>query len=340
MNYIALTGGGDSWHSVKFSYKVDCGKLNSLGRTLEITIQGVVPVMLLPFHEDESIDEPVLRREVDFVIEKGASAVCAPGFATEFYKLTDEERRRVIRIVNEQAGGRVPVFASTGCGSARATIELSRYAESVGANGLMVVAPKWVPLGSREQAVFFEAVCRNVGLPVMVQDADFTGGGLSTSLIVELAARCELLKFVKLENVLAGTKCSEIMRLSHGRVKVFYGLAGVALLDGLAHGISGVMPGPSFVEAYARIFELYYSERIAKAQQLFYRMLPYLTFAMQHIELVIQMDKRTLVRRGVFNSDRLREPTLHLDREYEKQVDELIAVMLAICDEINFGAEG
>jgi 4-hydroxy-tetrahydrodipicolinate synthase len=309
-------------------------------RNWEITIQGVVPVMLLPLNEDERIDEPALRREVDFVIQAGASAVCAPGFATEFYKLTDQERRRVIRLVNEQTGGRVPVFASTGCGSARATIELSRYAESVGVDALMVVAPKWVPLGGREQAVFFETVCRNVSRPVMVQDADFNGAGLPASLIVELANRCELLKFAKLENVLAGSKCSEIVRLSGGRIQVLYGMAGISLLDGLAHGISGVMPGPSFVEAYARIFELYYDERIAEAQKFFYRMLPYLTFAMQHIELVIQMDKRTLMRRGVFTSDRMREPTLHMDREYVKQMDDLITVMLDICDEIKSGEKG
>ena len=49
--------------------------------------------MMLPLNDDESIDEATLRRQVDFVVDGGAAAVCAPGFATEFYKLTDEERR-------------------------------------------------------------------------------------------------------------------------------------------------------------------------------------------------------------------------------------------------------
>jgi dihydrodipicolinate synthase/N-acetylneuraminate lyase len=71
------------------------------------------------------------------------------------------------------------------------------------------------------------------------------------------------------------------------------------------------MPGPNFVKAYARVFELYGSGRIDEAKGLFYRMQPYLTFSMQHVEIVIQMDKRALVRQGVFSSDRMREPTLH-----------------------------
>src|SRR5450631_4297648 len=297
-------------------------------------LDGVIPVMVLPLREDESIDEAALRREVDFAIHTGASAICAPGFATEFYKLTDEERRLVIQVVAEQTARRVPMFASTGCGSSRATLELSRYAQSVGADGLMVVAPKWVPLGAPEQAVFFEEVCRNVDLPVMLQDADFAGAGLPASLIVELAERCPTLKFAKLENVLAGAKCADIVRRSGGKVQVLYGMAGIALLDGLAHGAAGVMPGPSFVKAYARVFELYGAGRIEDAKALFYRMQPYLTFSMQHVEIVIQMDKRALVRQGVFSSDRMREPTLHLDQPYQKQMDDLIDLMLGLCDEL------
>ena len=290
--------------------------------------------MMLALNEDESIDEPTLRRQVDFAISGGAAAVCAPGFATEFYKLTDEERRLVIRVVTEQTRGRVPMFASVGCGSARATIELSHYAQSVGADGLMVTAPKWVALGVREQSLFFEAVCRNVNIPVMLQDADFTSEGLPATMIVELAGRCPNLKFAKLENVLAGKKCSEIVRLSGGNVQVLYGMAGISLLDGLAHGATGVMPGPGFVEAYARVFELYECGRIPEAKALFYRMQPYLAFAVQHLELVIQMEKRALVGRGVFLSSRMREPTLRLDDAYQKQMDELIELMQGICNEI------
>ena len=297
-------------------------------------IQGVIPVMMLPLNDDESIDEGTLRKQVDFVVAGGAAAVCAPGFATEFYKLTDEERRWVIRVVVEQTGGRVPMFAGTGCGSVRATIELSRYAESVGADGLMVAAPKWCPLGALEQIAFFEMVCRNVGIPVMLQDADFTGAGLSAALIVDLAERCPNLEFAKLENVLPGEKCSEIIRLSQGRVQVLYGMAGVALLDGLAHGATGVMPGPSFIEAYIRVFELYGGGRISEAKALFYRMQPYIAFSVQHLELVIRMDKRGLVRRGIFSSDRVREPTLCFDAEYQKQMDELIELMEGIRQEI------
>jgi 2-keto-3-deoxy-L-arabinonate dehydratase len=297
-------------------------------------LDGTVPVMLLPLNEDESIDEAALHREVDFAIEAGAVAVCAPGFATEFYKLSDPERYRVARILVEQTAKRVPAFVSTGCGSAYATIEFSRYAESIGADGLMVVAPKWCALGVKELVTFYEAVCRSVKIPVMLQDADFTGAGLPAKLFVEMAERCHNFQFAKLEVLLPGSKCEEILRLSGGKLQVLYGLGGIAMMDGLAHGATGMMPGAALVEVYAEIFRRYTAGQTDEARSLHHRLLPYLIFALQHLELALGVEKRVLYRRGVFPSDRLREPTLHLDEEYQKQIDELVDEVIELVKEV------
>jgi hypothetical protein len=166
---------------------------------------------------------------------------------------------------------------------------------------------------------------------VMLQDADFSGPGLPAGLIVEMAERCPNLRFAKLENPLAGEKCAEIIHLSNGRVEVLYGMSGVALLDGLDHGATGVMPGSAFVESYATVIQLYDMGGRRKAQTLFHRMLPYISFAIQHLELLIQMEKRGLVRRRIFSSAKMREPTLCLDDAYQKHIDELIDGMLTTC---------
>ena len=297
-------------------------------------LNGTVPVMLLPFNDDESIDEASFRKQVDFAINAGAVAVCAPGFATEFYKLSDPERYRVAKALVEQTAGRVPVFVSTGCGSAHATIEFSQYAESIGADGLMVVAPKWCALGVGELVTFYEAVCRGVTIPVMLQDADFTGAGLPARLFVELAERCHNFAFAKLEVLLPGSKCEEIIRLSGGKLQVLYGLGGVAMMDGLAHGATGMMPGAAVVEVYAEIFRRYGAGQVDAARALHHRLLPYLIFALQHLELALGIEKRVLYRRGIFPSDRRREPTLHLDDEYQKQIEELVDDVIGLADDV------
>jgi dihydrodipicolinate synthase/N-acetylneuraminate lyase len=296
-------------------------------------LNGTVPVMLLPFDADESIDEASFRREIDFAIDAGAVAVCAPGFATEFYKLSDPERYRVAKILVEQTAGRVPAFVSTGCGSAHATIEFSQYAESIDADGLMVVAPKWCVLGMTELVTFYEAVCRSVRIPVMLQDADFTGAGLPARLFVELAERCHNFQLAKLEVVLPGSKCEEIIRLSGGKLQVLYGLGGIAMMDGLAHGATGMMPGAGLVEVYAEIFRRYRTGQVEQARALHHRLLPYLVFALQHLELAVGIEKRVLCRRGIFPSERLREPTLHLDDKYQQQMDALVEDVIGLAHE-------
>jgi dihydrodipicolinate synthase/N-acetylneuraminate lyase len=299
-----------------------------------VKLRGVVPVMLLPVNADESIDENSFRNQVDSAIETGAVGVCAPAFATEFYKLSDPERYRVAKILVEQTAGRVPVFISTGSGSTYSTIQFSRYAESIGADGLMVVAPGWCPLGVTELTEFYEAVCRSVTIPVMLQDADFTGAGLPAKLFVDLAERCPNFVFAKLEVVLPGTKCAEIIRASRGRLQVLYGMGGVAIIDGLAHGACGMMPGSGLVDVGSEIFRLYDSGNVEGAKSFAYRLQPYLVFALQHLELAIRIEKHVLVRRGVFPSDRMRKPTICLDDDYQKQLEELVTYVIRLSKEV------
>jgi 2-keto-3-deoxy-L-arabinonate dehydratase len=64
-------------------------------------LRGAIPVLATLFHDDETIDEQDLRRQVDFAIAAGAAAVCIPGFGSEWYKLSDPERYRVTGIVIE-----------------------------------------------------------------------------------------------------------------------------------------------------------------------------------------------------------------------------------------------
>jgi 2-keto-3-deoxy-L-arabinonate dehydratase len=300
-----------------------------------LNTQLVIPVLVTPFREDESIDEESLRNEVDFAIEKGATALCVPAFGSEYYKLSDQERLHVTEVVVRQCRHRVPVWASTGFPSIRSSIEFSVHAESLGADGVMVVAPRAVPMGTAELAVFFEAVCRSVRIPVMLQDADFQGGGLPVRFFVELAQRCPNLQYAKLENVLPGERCREIVRQSNGKVKVLYGWGGLRLFDGLAHGASGIMPGPALIDVYTQVVRLYDRGSVDEAKALFHRIVPFLVSALDHIELFIQMEKRVLTRRGVIPHFRMREPTLHLDELYSQQIEELVNLVVTIADDLH-----
>jgi dihydrodipicolinate synthase/N-acetylneuraminate lyase len=286
--------------------------------------------MATPFHADESIDEPSLRKQIDFSIAHGAAAICGPGFGAEFYKLSDPERYRFAEVLVEQARRRVPVIISTGSGSVHSTIEFSKFAERLGADCLMVVPPQRVALPSSEVIHFFSQLCDAVPVPIMLQDADFTGAGLPAQVFVDLAKKHSNFLFAKLEVTLPGQKCAEIIRRSEGRLQVIYGLGGVAMLDGLAHGASAMMPGTAAIDVYVRIYKLFQEGKKAEAKALFYGLLPYLTFALQHLEIAIWIEKRLLAKRAVIPNARMRRPTMFLDEEYERQMEELTDEVYAL----------
>jgi len=90
------------------------------------------------------------------------------------------------------------VIISTGSGSIFTTIQFSRYAESKGADCLMVLPPRITPLSLKELIRFYERVADSVSIPIMIQDADFAGPGIPPKVYADLSKRLSNLEFAKL----------------------------------------------------------------------------------------------------------------------------------------------
>ena len=101
-------------------------------------IRGVVPIIPLPFREDESIDQDGLAALCDFAARQRVGALCLPAYGSEFYKLSDEERLQAVRVAMETVGGRVPVMGQSNHGSARRAAELARANEKAGVSVVSV----------------------------------------------------------------------------------------------------------------------------------------------------------------------------------------------------------
>ena len=82
-------------------------------------LRGVVPVVPTPFTRDEVIDFKALADCVQFAADCGLIAVCLPAYASEFYKLSDAERRQVVQTAIRAAEGRIAVMAQVNHPSAK-----------------------------------------------------------------------------------------------------------------------------------------------------------------------------------------------------------------------------
>lgn len=132
-------------------------------------IRGSITPLPTPFTRDGArVDHAALERMIDFQIEHGSHGVSCTGTTGEPTSLDPEERRAVIRTVVEHIAGRVPVLAGSGSNNTAESITLSRYAEEVGADAVLLVAPYHVKPSQQGLFEHFTAVARAVSIPVML----------------------------------------------------------------------------------------------------------------------------------------------------------------------------
>ena len=129
---------------------------------------GVCPALVTPFHESGGVNFDAFAKLIDYQIRGGVSALCVCGTTGESSTMTREERDAAIRFCVKQAAGRVKVIAGTGSNSTAVTIELSRRAQDMGADALLLVTPYYNKASQIGLIRHYEAVADAVDLPLIL----------------------------------------------------------------------------------------------------------------------------------------------------------------------------
>lgn len=270
--------------------------------------RGIFAIAATPFLDDGRLDEAGLGRVADFICQSGAHGLVWPVLASEFYTLSDDERRRGMTIVCRQAAGRVPVVI--GCGGAGAwhSVELALWAAEAGADGIIVMPPALARPDAAGVRVLYEQVARAVKLPVIVQNASPPlGVPVAPALLAELAASLPNIAYVK-EEVLPGPhSIGALVRAAEPVLTgVFGGAAGAYLFDEHARGACGNMPACEFADVHAHLWNLLDGGDEAGARALFAALLPALN---RERLLGVRWVKEVLRERGVIEGITCRVPT-------------------------------
>jgi len=128
---------------------------------------GLTVALVTPFADGE-IDEAALRALVDFHVESGTDCLSPVGTTGESPTLSHDEHEQVIGIVCEQGAGRIKVMAGTGSNSTSEAIRLTRFAQSVGADASLMVAPYYNKPTQEGFYQHYRAVCEAVDLPIVL----------------------------------------------------------------------------------------------------------------------------------------------------------------------------
>ncbi len=134
----------------------------------KVEIKGIIPPIVTPMFEDETINTEELRRQVDRQIENGVHGIFCFGTNGEGYILNGREKELVLRTVVDQTAGRVPVYAGTGCISTKETIEQSKMAQAAGADVLSIITPSFGKASQEELYIHYESIAKEVDLPIVL----------------------------------------------------------------------------------------------------------------------------------------------------------------------------
>ncbi|MFA7589709.1 MAG: dihydrodipicolinate synthase family protein [Acholeplasmataceae bacterium] len=150
--------------------------------------KGVWTAITTPFTPGLEIDEEGLKNNVRYVANTiGVKGIFCTGIMGEFWSLTNEERMRVIQIVVEEAKKyNVLTIAHTGDICAKDTIEMTRFAEEIGADFSVFIAPYFVTPNDQMTMEFFEYVSKEINIGYWIFDTPYTGRPLSAEFYKEL----------------------------------------------------------------------------------------------------------------------------------------------------------
>lgn len=107
----------------------------------EISFRGVFTAMVTPFTKKDNLDEQRLEEIIEAQIQSGVDGLVPCGTTGESPTLSHDEHDRVIALTVKFANGRVPVIAGTGSNATTEAIRLSRHAQQVGADAVLLVTP-------------------------------------------------------------------------------------------------------------------------------------------------------------------------------------------------------
>ena len=130
-------------------------------------MQGVFPAIITPFKGD-SIDYQGLEHNINFLIENGVGGIVAVGTTGESPTLTHEEHKSIIEKTVEIVDGRVEVIAGTGSNSTMEAIELSQFAEDVGADALLLITPYYNKPTQEGLKRHFGEIAQSVNIPIVL----------------------------------------------------------------------------------------------------------------------------------------------------------------------------
>ncbi len=241
-----------------------------------VPLKGIFTPNIVPLDPRGEINEPELRRYVDWLIDRGVHGLYPNGSTGEFTRFTAEERRRIIEIMADQADGRVPILAGAAEANTRETIRACEHYFDLGVRAVAVVAPFYYKLSAHGVYAYFKEIADNSPVDVTLYNIPMFASPIDVPTVEKLAGECPRVAAIKDSSGDLPHMMRMIAAVRPTRPDFAFMTGWDAALmpmlligcDGGTNATSGVVP-----EITKRLYELTVQGNLSEARDLQYRLL-------------------------------------------------------------------
>ena len=187
----------------------------------KIIFIGCGTAIITPF-TNNGVNFMEFKKLIEFQIKEGADSIIVCGTTGESSTMTTEEKKEVIKFAIDIANKRIPIIAGTGANCTKSAIEMSKYAESVGADAVLLVTPYYNKTTQAGLIAHYKAIAESITIPIILYNVPSrTGLNITPETCLELS---------KIENIVAIKEASgnisqvaEISNLCKGNLAIYSG---------------------------------------------------------------------------------------------------------------------
>ncbi|MBE5805790.1 MAG: 4-hydroxy-tetrahydrodipicolinate synthase [Clostridiales bacterium] len=161
----------------------------------EIIFKGCGTAICTPFTEDNKVNYKELKEFIEFQIRNKIDALIVCGTTGEAVTMSEEERKDVIKFTVDIVKGRIPVIAGTGSNNTLSAINMTKYAENIGVQGVLIVTPYYNKTTQNGLIEHYKLIAKNTKLPIILYNVPSrTGVNIEPKTCLELS---------KIDNIVA-----------------------------------------------------------------------------------------------------------------------------------------
>ncbi len=162
-----------------------------------MAMDGIYTPNITPVDSQGRVDEDKLCAYVDWLIERGVHGLYPNGSTGEFTRFTAQERRRVIEVLTQHVGNRVPILAGAAEANVRETIDACNTYGALGVAAVAIVAPFYYKLGQEAVYQYFKEIGDNVSVDVTLYNIPLFASPIEVNTVRRLALDCPRIVGIK-----------------------------------------------------------------------------------------------------------------------------------------------